>query len=208
MCLEAYFGCDCGCLDHVVRLSYFPPRNKEEEKAEDNVIYINVRTENYFSRILPPLSIFPSDWASYFYYHILKRIPIAINYLFNSSYKRKYGILDCADFKNKDLLLINNFINNLTEETKQSSVFSAVYLNNEKWEIVFSNGRNCEKSPYEFGWYIQFLPRNIFGRIRYALKYLFGTHCKEQEFEINKNKAVEIKEMIRRTIELNEKNNS
>ena len=203
MCLEAYFGCDCGCLDHVVRFSYFPPRDEEEEKSKDNVIYLTVRTENYFNRILPPFSWHLDDWKDYFRFNFLERIPIILQYLFNGYYKRKYGILDSASFKNKDLSSINNFINNLTKETKQSSMFSAINLNNERWEIVFSGDRLDEKLPYELRWEIQFLPRSLFGRIKYAFKYLFGTHSNEQEFGIDKKKAVELKAMIKKTQELN-----
>jgi len=41
------------------------------------------------------------DIKEYLYYHILRRLPIALCFIFNPYYVRKDGILDCFNFQNK-----------------------------------------------------------------------------------------------------------
>ena len=105
MCKEAYFGCECGCLNHVTRFSYFSPKTSEEEKSEDNVIYFVVTATNYFNRFFPYISFNPTYWGddlkSYSYYNFFNRLPIAFKHIFNPSYKSKNGILDCMDFQKR-----------------------------------------------------------------------------------------------------------
>ena len=43
---------------------------------------------------------------------------------------------------------------------------------------------------------MQFLPKNIFGRISDSFKYVFGTHHDEYEYNIDSEKAKEFKGMI------------
>ena len=62
MCLEKYFGCECSDLNHIARMSYFPPKKGEKVDKEDNVIYFTVKTESCLDRILPSFSINPMYW--------------------------------------------------------------------------------------------------------------------------------------------------
>ena len=129
MILEKYFGCECLSLDHIARMSYFPPEEGEEGEEvieEDNVIYLTVKTRNYLNRILPPFSINPCNWpydfGNYFRFHILRRIPIALCYIFNSSYIKDFGVLDCFDFQNKDLTKMKKFLSHLTDEEAENII--------------------------------------------------------------------------------------
>jgi len=208
--LEKYLGCECTCLNHIAVMSYFPPNDGEKVDEEDNVIYFRVRAENNLDRIMPPFSINPCDWpydfGDYFRFHILKRIPIAICYFFNPSYTKKHGILDCFDFKDKDLPEMKEFLSHLIDKgNKEITLDNHIekiidqhifYLYNERWRLGFTIWRIDTDLPWELGWEIQFIPRKIFGRIKYALKYIFGKICIEQEFEINEEIAKKMKNLI------------
>ncbi len=209
--LETFFGCDCYCIDHIAHMSYYPPEKNEKIDEEDNVIYLTVNVRNYFNRILPPIFFNPFSlfnwkccYEDYFYLHILKRLPIGLSYIFNPYYKRKDGILNCFDFQNKDLPAMRDFLSHLTN--KETIVNKDVYFSwdNDRWLIKFDISRIDEDMPWWLGWEIQFLPRKIFGRIEYALRYIFSRHCDEQSFEINEERAIQIKGLITAVEKLNE----
>lgn len=225
--LEQFFGCDCGCLNHISRMGYFPPEKDEKIDEEDNVIYFSVKTEYLYKRILPPFSFDPRNWLFdfeyYFRFHILRRIPIAARYLFNPLYTREHGILDCFDFQNKDLSLMRKFLSHLTDEESETIKKNEIIddldsyskkiidkylfcLSNDRWRLKFTIWRIDENFPYWLGWEPQFIPRKIFGRIRYALKYIFGRVDDEQYFEIDKETAKKIKGLITVVEKLNERN--
>jgi len=212
---ELILGCDCMSLDHVSLMIYFPPKTEEEKNDEDNVIYFTVKTRNYLNQIIPPLSIDPRNWSydfkNYCRFHIFNRIPIAIRYIFNPSYTKKFGVLDCFDFQNKDLSKMREFLSQLTNEESEEIKFDKkslsnyagniisnylFYLDNERWGIRFIVWQLDKDMPFWLGWEIQFLPRKILGRIKYALKYIFGRVSNEQEFEINEETAKKIKGLI------------
>ncbi len=197
--IEAYFGCECLDLNHIARMSYWPPIKREQE--EDDVIFLSVKTETYICRILPPIGINPLEWHydldGYFRFHILNRVPIALRYLFNSSYMRKYGVLESFDFQNKDLPTMRKFLSHLTnEETNEIDKDTILCWDNDLWRIRFFIKQIDKDLPYELNWEIQFLPRKIFGRIRYALKYIFKRYNDEQCFEITKKRAMQIEGLI------------
>ena len=54
---EAFFGCECGCLDHISHFSYFKPT---DDPDQDNEIYFSVKTLNILNRIFPPFSFNPT----------------------------------------------------------------------------------------------------------------------------------------------------
>jgi hypothetical protein len=197
---EKYFGCECMDLNHISRFGYFPPEKGEKVDEDDNVIYFTVKTEYLFGRILPPFSLNPLDWkfdlGNYFHFHILKRIPVALGYIFNPHYYRKYGISDCFDFQEKDLPIIKEFLSKLSEKETEEKSDSILWIDNERWLIRFSIQRIDKDFPYQLGWDIQFISRNLFGRIKYALKYLFGRVAEEQEFEIKPKHAEQLKGLI------------
>jgi hypothetical protein len=190
-------------------MSYFAPEKGEEVDEEDNVIYIVVGTKNLYSRIILGLNLNPCNWIynlkDYFRWHILRRIPIAIGSIFNRSYTCEKGMLNCFDFKNKDLPKMKIFLSRLTMEEEVVSKINYLILDNERWVMRLYITHFDKDFPCELGWDIQFLPRNIFGRIRYALKYIFGRHNDEQEFEINKKDAATLKGLIAVTRKINEK---
>ena len=199
MVLEQYFGCECTCLNHIAHFGYYPPENgekiAEDEYEEDNFIFLTVKTGNYLRRISPPVFTNPRYWGwefrSYIYHNFFKRVPIVFGYLFNKRYIKKDGILDCFEFQNKDLLLMKEFLSHLTDEeiefnkkdlsdynyyVNKLNAYMGQYiidLDNERWRLRLTVERIDESFPYSLGWEIQFLSRKIFGRIKYALKYLF-----------------------------------
>ena len=208
MALEQYFGCECGCLNHIARMTYFPPKKDEEIDEEDNIIYFTARTEYLYKRVFPSLSLDPRDWRDdfsyYFRWHILKRIPIAMGYVFNPLYIRREGVLDCFDFQDKDLPSMKKFLSNLTDQEELVSDIHNLIISNDRWEIRFYVYRLDKDFPYWLGWDLQFTSQKIFGRIKYALKYLFGKADNEQEFEINKKDAARLKGLITVVRKINE----
>ena len=108
---DLYLGCECMSLDHVAHLMYFDP-NKEEKGQIDDVIYFCVRARNYFDEICPPIIYFYDKWAwdSYLRFNFFRRVGISLKYLFNKNYVRKGGILDCFDFKDTDLPVLDQFL--------------------------------------------------------------------------------------------------
>lgn len=211
-----YFGCECFCLNHIAGFGYFPPEKDEKVDDEDNVIFLTIKTDYLYHNIIPPLN--PMDLGYYFRFHVLKRVPIALAYIFQTSYIRKNGIMNCFDFRSEDLPEIKEFLSNLSSEEKvdKLGVLSKIItdkeidvlkfhhtLENEKWLIEFNITQWHEDMPYEFGWELQFRPRNLLGRISYALKYLFGKVDDEQYFEINKNDAKHLNGLIAVVIKAN-----
>jgi len=198
--IEKYFGCECYCLDtHIAHMLYFPP-NKEMSE-EENVIYFTVKTRYLFDRVLPPFNFNFMDWIYemeyYFHFHILRRLPIALNHIFNSFwYYRKDGILDCFNFQNKDLSEMKNFLSLLTNEELEKYKNSNLRIKNEECELMLSISRDNEDFPYCLGWKIQFLPKKIFSGWKDSLKYIFGRYDDEQHFEIKKEDAKIIKGII------------
>jgi len=191
--IEAYFGCECLDMDHIGRFIYFPPK---ENEYEDNIIYFTAKTRNIYDRMLPPFSFYLYDWGMYFHYHFLRRIPISIRHLLNPNHMEKDGIYDCFDFQNKDIIPIKNFLNNLTTETTEQKLQSVIYMNDEKWLLRFYIWRMDNNLPYSLSWDLHFIRRNLLGRIKDTLKYIFGKYCREQEFEINPKTAAQLKGMI------------
>ena len=204
---ELYIGCECGDLDHIARLGYFPPTEKEKEDGEEKVIYFTIKFTNYFDYFFPPIRYFydKSEWESYFYNNHFKKVIIGFKYIFNKHYNRKYGILSCFEFQNKDLSKLDIFLSQITNNVdtiefgKNINHQSTQWLDNEKWLIRISIGKQFHdnKFPYQLGWDPQFVCRNIFGRIKYALRYIFGKYCNEQEFEIKEIEAGRLRGMIK-----------
>jgi len=204
---ELYIGCECMDLCHVAHFVHFPPlpekhKNKEEDKEEE-VIYYNVQTTSYLNRIIPPLRYFYDihDWKSYFSNCWLRRVGIACKYIFNSNYKRKWGVIDCFDFQKKDLPAIDDFLSLISNDVNFNiNQQSECWIDNEKWLIQFSIDRmefEDKPFPWELGWNIQFKHRKFFSKICYAFKYIFGIYSDQQCFEIHKTDAIKIKNMIK-----------
>jgi hypothetical protein len=209
MMKHKYFGCECFCLNHIAGFGYFLPEKGEEIDEEYNDIYLTVKTDYLYHNIIPPLN--PMDLGYYFRFHVLKRVPIALGYIFQKNYTRKNGIMNCFDFRIEDLSEIKEFLSNLSSEEKvdKLGVLSKIVtgkeidimkfchtIDNGKWLIRFNITQWDKDTQYEFGWDLQFRPRNILGRINYALKYLFGKVDDEQNFEINKNDAEHLNGLI------------
>ena len=205
MKIEKYFGCDGGCLRHISYMLYFFP--KKDDYEEDDVINFTVKIEYLYQRIIPPFSFNPMDWpydlGNYFRGHILRRIPVALAYIFQKYYTKKEGILDCFDFKEKDIPEIKEFLSNLSSLETFASKRSSVTIDNEKWHIRFNISQLDKDIPWRLGWEIQFRPRNVWGRIGYALKYVFGSFSDEQHFDINKSDAEHLNGLIAVVEELN-----
>jgi len=211
MIVQKYFGCDCYCLDHVSHILYDIPKKNEDIEDDEDVIYFTVKTRNLFNRIFPPLIFnpryFTDYWSDYFRYHILKRIPIALKYIFNPRYIKKGGITDCFDFKNDDLDSIKKLISNLVEEGSYENHQSVIYLNNDKLQLRFTIEQISSCIPYQLGWDLQFITnRNLFNRIKFAFKYIFNSDGDEQDFEIDKKTAKKLIGMITATQRINNKN--
>ena len=103
--IEEYFGCQCNSIEHVSQFIYFFPR--EGDDPYDDEIYFAINANHLYSRIIPPFSYRILDWKydfdHYFRFHFFRRIWIAANYLVNPYYKKKHGVMDCADYKEEDL---------------------------------------------------------------------------------------------------------
>ncbi len=201
---ELYIGCECMDLDHVAHLVYFPPTEKEKEDGEEEIIFFRIKFKNYFNRFFPPIRYFydKSSWEDYFYHNHFRKVIIGIKSIFDKEYVRMGGILSCFDFQNKDLSKLDIFLSQITEKIEEKDVDnqSLALLDNERWLVYFSIDKqfNDDKFPYQLGWDQQFVPfRNIFGRIKYALKYIFGKYNEEQEFEITKSEARKLRGMIK-----------
>ncbi len=205
---ELYLGCECMDLDHISHLLYFPPTEKEKEDGEEEIIYFNFKFTNYFDHFLPPIRYFydKSSWGDYLYHNHFRKVIIGLKYIFNRYYNRKYGILSCFEFQNKDLSKLDIFLSQITNNVdtvefgKNINHQSTQLLDNEKWLIRISIGKQFHdnKFPYQLGWDPQFIHcRNIFGRIKYALKYIFGKYCDVQCFEIKEIDASKLRGMIK-----------
>jgi hypothetical protein len=194
MMKHKYFGCDCFCLNHIASLGYFPPEEGEEIDDEDNEIYLTVKTDYLYKNIVPPID--PRDLEYYFRFHILKRVPIALGYVFNNFYTRKYGVMDCFDFREQDLPEIKEFLSNLSDVESEANLGSNLTIDNDKWLIRFVVEKFSEDMPHWLGWELQFKARNIWGRIGYALKYLFGKVEDEQYFNINQAEVEHLNGLI------------
>jgi len=194
MMKNKYFGCDCYCLNHIALFGYYLPEKGEKIDEEYNDIYLTVKTEYLYRNILPPIN--PMNLDYYFRYHILRRVPVALKSIFKKNYDPKHGILDCFDFMNENLSEIKEFLSNLTDSKSISLKDSTVVIDNGEWPIVFYINQHEDELPCWLGWKIRFRPRNLLGRIGYALKYLFGQINNEQNFEINKKNAEAIKGLI------------
>lgn len=207
---ELYLGCDCTDLGHVVSLIYFPFEGKDDE---DNVIYYSVRVRNYFDRIVPPLQYFyeKDSWEDYFRYHWLRRVGIAAQYIFSPFYERKWGILDCFDFQAKDLSALDAFLALISSDIATNINHQATQeLDNGRWTIIFDIDRmdfHEENFPWDLGWSPQFKHRDFWGRVGYAVRYMFGRYSEEQGFEISEKDAFEIRGMIKWVQENNKKDN-
>ena len=207
---EIYIGCECMDLDHVAHLSYFPPTEKEKEDGEEDIIYFRIKFTNYFDRFFPPIRYFyeKHEWNSFFYHNHFRKVIIGLKYIFNRYYNKKDGILSCFEFQNKDLSKLDIFLSQITVNVDTNiSHQSTESLDNERWYIRFSIDRQIhdDRFPYQLGWEPQFKCRNIFGRIKYAFKYIFGEYCNIQEFEITKNKAEKLRGMIKWVEDINKK---
>ena len=201
---ELYLGCECMDLDHVAHLGYFPPTEKEKEDGEIEVIYFRIKFKSYFDRFFPPIRYFYEkyEWESFFYYNYIKKIGIGLKSIFDKEYVRIGGILSCFDFQNKDLSKLDIFLSQITEKIDEKDIDdqSLTLLDNERWLVYFSIDKEFHKEnyPYVLGWDQQFVPfRNIFGRIKYALKYIFGKYSDEQEFDIKEREAAKLRGMIK-----------
>ena len=199
---EIYLGCECWCLNHVVHFMY-----DNCDCDDEDVIYITVPAKNLFNRVYPSLASLCWDWDSYIRFNFLNRISIALKYLVNKNYVKEYGIFDCADFQNKDLASLDNFLNNLDSKKTKNNLKSTIYIDNEEWRLRFAIGRIVPEMPYQLGWDIQFTPRNFINRLKYSFKYIFGTQSEQQGFEINKEIASQLKGMIEVVNFANKENN-
>lgn len=198
MDVEEYFGCICYCMNHVARFTYSYPEKGDDE--EDNVIYFTITARNLFNRIFPYIDLRPTNWPynfrEYFCDNILRRIPIAIKHICTSYYTRKYGLTDSFDFRTEKLMNMKAVLTNLTEDNSDENFQSVLHLENDHWQLRFTIAKPYKEMPYCLGWDIQFIPRNIFGRIKDALKYVFGKYYDVQEFEIDKKTATKLRGMI------------
>ena len=206
MDVEEFFGCQCHSVHHIVQFGYF--FSKEEDLEEEDVIYFSVKTEPLFDRIFPTFSLNPSYWwddiKNYVEHHVFKRIPIAIKYILNPYYIRRWGVTDCFDFQTDKLLKMKEVLSYLTTDQNCENPQSILYLNNRDWQLRFTIGQLDKEWPHWLGWDIQFPPEQLlFSRIKFAYQYIFGIYCSEESFEINKIGAEKLKGMIDVTRKLN-----
>lgn len=208
---EIYLGCECMDLDHIAHCVYFLPdesKKEEEEEEEDNVIYFGVKAKNYLTRIIPPIRYFYDidEWKSFFRFHFFRIIWNAIRYIHYPCYINKNGILDCFDFQNKDLPILDNFLSQLLENSYNCQISTEYQMDNEDFQIRFTIDRWGDDGPYHLQWEFQFPPRNLYGRIKHAFRYIFNRYCDQQEFEINDIGAAQIRGMINVIEEVNKQN--
>lgn len=211
---ELYLGCECFDMEHVAGFIHFPNQKNDNDSP---CIYLHLKTTNYFNHFLPPIFRFYDSyaWKSFFNYCWYRRIFIAIKYLSNPNYHHKYGILDCFDFQNKDLDKIDNFMTYVTENVENiNNRFSYVFFDDE-WRITISPDRSefSETSKYPeyignwvLGWDVQFVPRNLIGRIKYAFKYIFNKNDQILYLELSKKQASKIRGIIKWIKERNKEN--
>ena len=204
---ELYLGCECTDLDHVAHLMYFSP-TKEEKGGEDDVIYLCLKAKNYFDRFCPPITYVYClyDWDSYVRYNFLRRIGIALKYIFNKHYDREAGILDCFDFQTKDLPILDRFISRLVDfDSKIKTLSTPVYwFENDDFKLRIQGERINKHLPWWVGWDLQFKPRYFFARIWHAGRYIFGRHSYEQHFEITREDVPSLRGIIKWVETMNE----
>lgn len=202
---ELFLGCDCWCLNHIAHLTYFPITPEDKKAGEEDTIYFTVKTENYYNMIIPPLRYFYCwyDWRTFFRFHFFNRIGIAFRYIFNPIYTREWGVLDCFDFKNKDLPALDVFLSQIKSDIIFSERKPSYCIVNERWRIVFDIRQHDENFPWELGWSIQFKRRKLLRRIWFAFKYITGQHSDEQEFDLTKREISILRGMILWTTEKN-----
>ena len=213
--VEQYFGCECYCLNHIALFSYFPPypEKGDENYDEDyDVIHLSVQTDYLFTDIFLNLLCRPTYWRYsfefYFRENIFNRIPIVISYLLGIKSLNKKEIFDHFDFQNKDLPVMRKMFSDYRNRYTQANVEyqvssesqlgpeSYVVIDNDRWLIKFEIDRIDEDFPYRLGWEVKFRQRDIWGRIRYGCKYLFGRVGNEQHFQINESDAAHLQRMI------------
>lgn len=215
---ELYLSCECMDLDHVALFIHFPPSEDGskcvmEDDDDAPCIYMTVTTNNYYNDLLPPLRYFYEkyDWQSFFAHNWYKRLWIAGRYLVNHTYRPKWGILNCFDFQDKDLEKLDAFMALISSDIDTTMCEGKeLWLDDEKWLIKiyisrFEIEKHNYKGPWEVGWEPHFKPRGFFGRVKYAFKYIFGTHCEEKQFTIEEKEAAKIRGMIKWTQETNKK---
>jgi len=190
--VEAYFGCDCHSLEHVTHFWYFPPEKDDDE----NVIYVNVKASQYLNCIFPPFSFHKYDWEYYFRNNFFNRIIIGMKYICKKNHTEKDGIFSSADFMNKDLPAIKDFLNNLTIKTTKEMITTSVIIDNDDWRLKFCSFILDKDFPDTLVWEIHFLPKNILGRIKQSLKYIFERFSDDQCFELNEENTIKLKKLI------------
>ncbi len=204
--VEEYFGCQCRCLNHISQFLYFYPQ--EGDDPYDDHMYFTVNSYNIYDRIVPPFSIDPRNWeydfGTYFRFHIFRKFWIALRHILSPYYKRKFGILDSADYEEKDLPRMDRTLKSLIDSENCESVDSIVYINNRDWQLRFTIWRLDEDLPYWLGWEIHFEPGQLLHqRIRNAFRFLIGRNLGEQSFDIDKSRAARLRGMITATIGVN-----
>ena len=211
---ELYVGCDCLDLDHISHFLHYPLSKEEKEDGEQEVIYCRVKIKNYLNEMCPPLRYFYSsyDWGSYFRYNWLRRIGIASKYIFNSFYVRRWGIFDCFNFQEKDLIKIDAFLSLISSDIDTNINEAYKYwVDDDCWLIRFDidriewDGEGNNPFSWDLGLSPQFKKRKLFGRIKYAFKYMFGRHSDEQDIHIYKKDAAKLRGMIKWVQENNKK---
>jgi len=217
---ELYLGCECMDLDHVALFVHFPPKKNKDgkviiEKDDPPCIYCNVTANNYFRQLLPDLDpryLFTKyTWQEFAHYNWYQRWWVAGKYLFNPNSTRRYGILDCFDFQERDHSRLDMFLSLISSDIDTNiDEKSELWLDDERWRIRFMPDRWVSKKhdiqePWKVGWDVQFMKRGFWGRIRWGLKYIFGRHCPEKDFTILEKDAAKLRGLIKWTQEENKK---
>lgn len=204
---EEHFGCGCSSMDHVVRLSHYPPNPKKPDPDCDTTIFLtgNFRQwRNYWfpDRPFEFLELFrKSYWKDFWHATLWSRFPLAFEYIFKNE-PIDGSVLDAMDFQKKDLDRLYFFLDQISEgHSVVEDIDKTVWLQDysERWKLRFAYDDifGDRDIPPEFGVDIQFKSRKVFGRIWHGLKYIFDCNggC-EICFDIQPDDAYQIKGMI------------
>ena len=205
---ELYIGCGCGGLDHLARFSHHPLTQKEKDEGEEDPVYITVRTENYFTRIVPSIKyIFEKyTWQDFFYYNWFKRVIIGFRHIKNPFYSILESplLFSYFEFQKKDLPEIYEMMSSISLDTSDiKPLFGIdkefyVDLSNDNLVMRISIDKDLnEEDMLTLAWRTYFIHGKTIKRIKDDFKYIFGGFSDEQCFEIFEREAVNIKEMIK-----------
>ncbi len=206
-----FFGCECGALYHISRLSYFPPYKEDTE-----YLYFSLMMEQYRDGIWPRdrcgYSIFSKDfWKDFYNSSVYKRFVISFRYLFDRKYKNDEHLLSSLDFKAEDL---GRFCRTLdlfrteVEEIDESQLELELELESYSYKLKFhiDDFFGDDYFPPTLGTCFQFKEEKGFKKLWTALKYAFGSgnsnYGRTDEFELTPKDAKILKNIVKKIKEV------